>query len=313
MSDVILFGEAMALFVAQEHGALENVEHFKRSISGAEVNVSVGLSRLGFDVSFVTRLGNDELGKHITSFLNKEKINTSFIQYDNVYRTGIQLKSKEKKGDAIAPYFRKESAASKIKIDCLADINWKEIKLLHVTGIPLALSNSFKAVIYEAIAQAKINNVFVSFDPNIRLDLWDSSENMKDTILSFAKRCDLFLPGINEVSLLSGLSDKDEMFDWLSDNKIEKVIMKLGPSGSYYMDNGMREIVNGYNVKTVVDTVGAGDGFASGVLSAILDGLNLKEAALRGNAIGAIQVQHWSDNQGLPDRAELIKFMMNGG
>ena len=85
--------------------------------------------------------------------------------------------------------------------------------------------------------------------------------------------------------------------------------MKIGPEGSYVLNQGKRILVPGFTVEEVIDTVGAGDGFAAGVLSALLDGLSFEEAALRGNAIGAMQVMHWSDNEGLPSRSELELFM----
>ena len=311
MSDVLLLGEAMALFVADDHGSLEDVVKYTRTVSGAEVNVGIGLSRLGFDVSYLTKLGDDELGRFIVSFLKKENINTDAIQFDPVYRTGIQLKSKTKakNGDAVAPYFRKGSAASKIDVEVLDQIDWTSIKLLHVTGIPLALSSSFRSVVYGAIEKAKEHNIMITFDPNIRHKLWSSVGEMHASLLYVARQCDLFLPGIEEAALLSGLENRDEICQWFDTLGVKKMIMKVGPEGSYVYQNGEGTLVEGFKVDEVVDTVGAGDGFAAGVLSALLDGEDLISAARRGNAIGALQVTHWSDNEGLPDRETLNAFM----
>ena len=309
MIDALLFGEAMALFVADDLGELEEVENYTRTVSGAEVNVAIGLSRLGFEVEYLTRLGDDELGRFIKKFLDHEGINTSKIEFDPTYRTGIQLKSKVLEGDAAAPYFRKDSAATKIDKSVLSKIDWNALRLVHITGIPLALSKKFRELIFEVIEKAKEYNVLITFDPNIRYSLWSSYEDIKSTIMSVAKLCDVFLPGIEEARFLSDKQDKDQIFDMLEDFGIKKIIMKLGPEGSYVLNQGRRDLVRGYKVDKVIDTVGAGDGFAAGVLSALLDGLDLFEAADRGNAIGALQVTHWSDNQGLPNRAELESFM----
>ena len=309
MSDVLLLGEAMALFVADDYGSLEDVVKYTRTVSGAEVNVGIGLSRLGFDVTYLTRLGDDELGRFIASFLKKEHINIEAIQYDPIYRTGIQLKSKGVNGDSIAPYFRKGSAASKIEASILDHINWSEVGLLHVTGIPLALSSSFRSVVYSAIEKAKEHKITITFDPNIRHKLWSSEGEMHATLLYVARNCDIFMPGIEEASLLSGKENRDEIVDWFETMGVSKIIMKVGPEGSYVLDNSVRTLVPGFAVKEVVDTVGAGDGFAAGVLSGIMDGVSLVESASRGNAIGALQVMHWSDNEGLPTREELNAFM----
>lgn len=309
MSNVLLFGEPMALFVADELGNLEEVEKFTRTVSGAEVNVSIGLTRLGHCVQFVTRLGDDTLGRYISSFLKNEGISTNYIEYDEDYRTGIQLKNKVKEGDAFAPYFRKESAATKINKSILDRIDFSNIKLIHITGIPLALSESFRELVYEVIAIAKSLGIYLTFDPNIRKDLWLSNDTMVETIFRVAKECDLFLPGYNEAKLLTSLDDVDEIFDFLETQGISRCIMKMGPKGSIAYEKRKQSFIEGFPVKEIVDTVGAGDGFAVGVLSGILLNLPLEECAKRGNAIGAIQVTHWSDNQALPTKEELDSFI----
>ncbi len=81
------------------------------------------------------------------------------------------------------------------------------------------------------------------------------------------------------------------------------MIVKLGGDGAYYSaDSSDGGYAPGVSVERIVDTVGAGDGFAVGVISALIEGLSLSEAARRGNAIGAIQISHKSDNEGLPTR-----------
>ena len=122
MGKTILFGEPMALLIADTTGPLEEVEHFTRAMSGAEVNVSIGLSRLGHPVEYLTRLGDDPFGHYIASALKKNEIGTSLVTYDDVYRTGIQLKNRVTDGsDPYAPYYRKGSAASHITISEIDD------------------------------------------------------------------------------------------------------------------------------------------------------------------------------------------------
>ena len=89
MGKTILFGEPMALLIADSTGLLEDVEHFTRSLSGAEVNVSIGLSRLGHEVSYMTRLGDDPFGRYIEKKLKEDNIGTEFVTYDPVYRLSL--------------------------------------------------------------------------------------------------------------------------------------------------------------------------------------------------------------------------------
>ena len=89
---------------------------------------------------------------------------------------------------------------------------------------------------------------------------------------------------------------------------MKTVIIKDGSKGAYVQTADENYDVAGYKVEKVVDTVGAGDGFAVGVLSGILEGLDLKDSVKRGNAIGAIQVMNIGDNEGLPTPKELKAF-----
>ena len=313
MSEVILFGEPMALFVADTVGPLEDVEHFTRSLAGAEVNVCIGLTRLGHKATYITRLGDEPLGKYVKKFLTKEGIGTEFITVDPVYRTGIQLKNKVVEGDPFAPYYRKGSAFSHISADEIDAIDFEGIKHVHITGIPPALSESCRKATYRLFERAKENNVFISFDPNLRPALWESKEVMIAIINDLASKADMVLPGTTEGLILMGSENPDEIADFYLNLGVKTVIIKLGCQGAYVKTEKESYIVEGFHVEKVIDTVGAGDGFAVGVISGRLEGLPLKECVRRGNAIGAIQVQHISDNEGLPTIEELDIFISSNG
>lgn len=313
MSEVILFGEPMALFVADTVGPLEDVEHFTRSLAGAEVNVCIGLTRLGHKATYITRLGDEPLGRYIEKFLKKEGIGTEFITFDSVYRTGIQLKNKVTEGDPYAPYYRKGSAASHISTKEIDAIDFEGIKHVHITGIPPALSESCRQATYRLVERAKENNVYISFDPNLRPALWESKEVMIETINDLASKADMVLPGTAEGLTLMGSEKPEEIADFYQRLGAKTVIVKMGGLGAYVRTENESYTVEGFKVEKVVDTVGAGDGFAVGAISGRLEGLSLKECVRRGNAIGAIQVQHISDNEGLPTRKELDAFISSDG
>jgi len=309
MSKVILFGEPMALLIADTVGPLEEIEHFTRTLAGAEINVCIGLARLGHAVTYVTRLGEDPFGYYIRNFLQKEQIGTEFITFDPIYKTGIQLKNKVIDGDPYAPYYRKGSAASYISGKEIDQIDFINTKHVHVTGIPPALSDSCRAATYRLMERAREHKVFLSFDPNLRQALWSSKDEMVAVINDLASKADLVLPGINEGVILTGHGDPEEIADFYQKLGVKQVVIKSGAKGAFVRDGEISYMVSGYKIKQIVDTVGAGDGFAVGVISGKLEGLSLKESVKRGNAIGAIQITHVSDNEGLPTREELKKFM----
>lgn len=309
MGKVILFGEPMALLIADTLGELEDVEHFTRALSGAEVNVCIGLSRLGHQATYITRLGDDPFGHFVEKHLGKENIGTEFVTYDNVYRTGIQLKNKVLSGDPKAPYYRKGSAASHITAKEIDIIDFSDIDHVHITGIPPALSKSCREATYRLIERAKENNIFITFDPNLRPSLWESEEVMIKTINDLSSKADMVLPGVQEGKVLFGTDNINAIADKYQSMGVNQIVIKDGSKGAYVIDGDERYKVSGYKVGKVVDTVGAGDGFAVGMISARLEGLSLKEMVKRGNAIGAIQVANIGDNEGLPTQEELKKFM----
>lgn len=309
MGKTILFGEPMALLIADTTGPLEEVEHFTRAMSGAEVNVSIGLSRLGHPVEYLTRLGDDPFGHYIASALKKNEIGTSLVTYDDVYRTGIQLKNRVTDGsDPYAPYYRKGSAASHITISEIDAIDLTDVELVHVTGIPPALSQSARKATFRLMDRAKEAEIFITFDPNLRPVLWEDEETMCTVLNQLAAKADVVLPGIGECKILAGTEDKKEVADFYQKLGVKTVIIKDGSKGAYVQTADENYDVAGYKVEKVVDTVGAGDGFAVGVLSGILEGLDLKDSVKRGNAIGAIQVMNIGDNEGLPTPKELKAF-----
>lgn len=309
MCEVITIGEPMTLFASSDIMSLEESSNFIKFISGAEVNVAIGLSRLKHKVSYITQLKNDALGKYMHNCLQKENIDTSYIKFVDEYFNGVQIKERVEKGDPRVINIRKNSASSHIDKNIIKDIDFKNVKWIHITGIPLGISKKFRETILEFVKKAKELGIKVCFDPNLRVHLWESNNEMIEVINDFAKFADVIMPGISEGFILTGMKEPERIANFYTNLGVKKVIIKLGEKGSYVKDGNEQYLVEGYKVKKVIDTVGAGDGFAVGILSGLLEGLPIKECVLRGNAIGAIQVMSLGDNDGLPTREELDKFM----
>jgi len=308
-SKIMLVGEPMGLFIAQTEGPLETVKSFATAVAGAEFNVAVGLSRLGHQPGYLTKLGNDPFGKQIVNTMKQNKIETSLISFSEERATGFMLKSKVSNGDPEIYYYRKNSAASSIckqDIDC---IDFSAYKSLHMTGIFPALSQTTLEAAKYLMQKARENGLTVFFDPNLRPQLWGDKAKMIATINELALGADYFMPGISEGTILTGCTTPESLADYYMQRGIGTVIVKVGAKGAYVATKQERTYVPGFKVEKVVDTVGAGDGFATGVISAVMEGLPITEAVSRGNAIGAIQVMSIGDNEGLPTRDQLDKFM----
>lgn len=308
MSEVILFGEPMVMFMANSVGPLDRVKHFTASLAGSEVNVAIGLRRLGHTVSYVSRVGRDPFGKYINNRLRSEGIEAQ-CAYDSEHATGFQLKSKAVSGDPEVCYFRKDSAATYLAEKDIDSADFSGIRFLHLTGIFPAISKSCRRATYRLLELAHENAIPVSFDPNLRPELWESEKVMIHVLNDMISRCDIVLPGIEEGEILTGSDDPQKIAAYYLDQGTQMVTVKLGSCGSYTQTKNESFSQPSVNVCKIVDTVGAGDGFAVGIISGMLEGLNLYETVKRGNAIGALQLTARGDNEGLPTKAELEKFM----
>lgn len=312
MAEVLTIGEPMGLFVAQEAKPLKDVQTFTRLVCGAEVNFSIGLSRLGHTVSYVSRVGSDPIGQHIRDFLKENGIEDSYVQIDREHLTGMQFKEMAPEGtDPLVVNYRRHTAFSHFAPEDLRGIDWQGVKHVHVTGIPAALSDSCCASVEALMDAAHAHGATVSFDPNLRPALWPSQRVMVRTLNRLAAKADLILPGLGEGKILTGLEKPEQIADFYLARGAKAVVIKLGGSkGAYGKEREGKEfIAPSFRVEHVVDTVGAGDGFAVGTVSALLEGRTLEEAALRGAAIGALAIMSAGDNEGLPNRTELQHFM----
>lgn len=310
---IVLMGEPMGLFMANETGALSEVDSFSVSIAGAEYNVAVGLARLGHTPAYCTRLGFDPLGERILRGMRQNHIATDLVMQTETAVTGFMMKSSTDQGDPDIAYYRKGSAASQITTHDIDALDLYGCERLHVTGIFPAVSASALAATKRLISRAKALELPVSFDPNLRPQLWESEKKMVATLNSLAEGVETVLPGLGEGEILTGRNTPEGVAEFYHDLGVKNVVVKLGKEGAYFSEKGGQSGFSpAFPVRKKVDTVGAGDGFAAGVISALAEGEILEEAAFRGNVIGAVQITHRSDNEGLPTREELSKIILAG-
>ncbi|WP_272674220.1 MULTISPECIES: sugar kinase [unclassified Providencia] len=305
--DVVTLGEAMMMFVATQTGKLHEVENFVRRAAGAELNVAVGLSRLGLKTGWISRLGNDSFGRFIQATLDNEYIDTQCVTVDSRYPTGFQLKSKAENGtDPFVEYFRQGSAASHLDLTDFNEDYFLSARHLHLSGVAAALSPTSYQLSLHAAKWMRNAGKTLSFDPNLRPSLWKSETAMVEQLNQLAFQANWVLPGLKEGKILTGFDQPESIADFYLAQGVEAVVIKTGEHGAYYKTAGNQQgMVPAVHIKQVIDTVGAGDGFAVGVISALLEGLTLPQAVARGNFVGARAIQVIGDSEGLPTQAQL--------
>lgn len=294
------------LLVADRPGPLEDAGSFYKRTAGAETNVAIGLARLGLTVGWASRLGTDMMGRYLMRAMSAEGIDCSHVALSGSQPTGFMIKGRVADGsDPPVEYHRRGSAASYMGAGDM-DLPWLlSARHLHATGVFPALSATTLPLAQQSMSLMRGAGRTVSFDPNLRPTLWATPALMREAINDLAERADWVLPGLEEGRFLTGEATAEGIAHFYRQRGAKVVVVKLGSAGAYFDGEQGQGQVPGFRVEKVVDTVGAGDGFAVGVISALLDGLDLPAAVRRGAWIGARAIQVLGDSEGLPTRAEL--------
>lgn len=308
MPEVVTLGETMVLFNPVENSPLRYVHYFSKHVAGAESNVAIGLTRLGHSVGWISRLGNDEFGRYIYNFLRGEGVDVSQVKFDPAAPTGIFFKERLGLGETKVYYYRRDSAASRLKPEDLDREYIAGARYLHITGITPALSPSCYETVKAAIDMAKEAGVKVILDPNIRLKLW-SKEEARKVILELCSKADIILPGLSEGEILLGKNTPEDIAKELLGLGAQIVVVKIGAGGAYYASPDEEGLEPGFRLPQVIDNVGAGDGFAAGFIAGILKGTTLKEAVRMANAVGAFATTVKGDIEALPTLEQLESFL----
>ena len=302
---VITAGETMALVVPPSPGRLRHAASLSLSIGGAESNVAIGLARLGIPASWISVLGDDELGELVLHRLRAEGVDTSGVRRIADRATGLYLRE-EVAGRLRVYYYRSGSAAATLSPNAFDPSMLQGAAFLHLTGITGALSQECAEFLPWAATTARDAGVRVSYDVNYRSRLWEPSAAQAATE-ALLPLIDVLFVGHDEANALWGW-ETDTALEQLSKIGPSEVILKLGADGCAAMINGEQLTSPGFPARQL-DPIGAGDAFDAGYLAATLWGWAPEKRLRAANAMGAFCVQNLGDYEGLPDRRELDSFL----
>ena len=297
--DVITIGDGMIAMCPIQKGPIIFSNTFERKVGGAELNVAIGCSRLGLKAGWISRLGNDDFGKHILKTARGEGIDISEAKLVNEYQTSVYFREVLSDGSSRSFYYREKSPTSTMGLEDLSEEYFKSSKILHITGVFPSISNNNQNIILEAVKLAKKLNLMVSFDPNIRLKMW-TKEEAKSFIEKILPSVDILLIGDEELEILLEDNNIEKAIKTFHSYGIGRVIIKKGAKGAIGSDGKKVYEVPPIKPKAVIDTVGAGDGFAAGFLTALLKGETLENCIRFANGVGSLVVGVEGDNEGLP-------------
>jgi 2-dehydro-3-deoxygluconokinase len=299
---VVTLGETMGLMRATSIGSLEHVSELALHIGGAESNVAIGVARLGRPALWMGRVGDDSIGRRVVRELRAEQVAT-VITVDPEARTGVMLKETPTAGSTRVLYYRAGSAGSRLTE---ADLDLEAIAaagVLHITGITPALSPSAERAVDAALDTADAAGVPVSFDVNHRSALW-VGRDPTSTYRRLAERARIVFAGSGEAELLVGAGAPDVQARRIAELGPAHAIVKLGERGCVAVIDGDLLTVPAVPV-TAIDTVGAGDAFVAGYLTALLDGEDAAIRLTQACRCGAFACLGPGDWESLPRRADL--------
>jgi 2-dehydro-3-deoxygluconokinase len=281
--EVLAIGETMAMIAPALPGPLAGATELRLDIGGAESNVAMHLAGLGHTVAWASRVGDDPFGHRILQSISAAEVDVSMVTVDPDAATGLYFKDPAETGTQVF-YYRANSAASAMNVDWLTGVRIASARIVHVSGITPALSESCALLLGTILSTAHANGVLVSFDVNYRAPLW-SVATAAPVLRELAEQSDIVFVGRDEAEQLWGAQTATDIRRLLPGPA--RLIVKDAEVGATEFFGTDETFVASAEV-AVIEPVGAGDAFAAGYLSALLSDTGSHLAIERGHALAAI-------------------------
>lgn len=315
--DIVALGEAMVEFnQTQDQNQDQNQDQqadapalYLQGFGGDTSNAAIAAARAGARVAYLSRLGTDRWGDHLMALWQRENVDTTTVLRDAQAPTGLYFVSHDAQGHHFS-YARAGSAASRMQpqdlsqhwADAVARSHW-----LYLSGISQAISASACDTALAAMLHARSVGTRVALDSNLRLSLWPLPR-AQACIRHAMGLCDLFLPSLEDMTTLTGLTQAHDIIDWSHAQGAAQVVLKLGAEGALASDGQQRRHVPGHAVQAV-DATGAGDCFSGNLLARLAAGDDLWAATVYANAAASLSVQGTGAVAPLPDRPAVLHML----
>ena len=266
MNDVLVaIGEALIDFIPDRSGCdFKDVNSFSPKVGGAPANVCAAFARLGGKARMLTMLGDDPFGHKITCELRSVGVDTSFISFTDKANTALAFVSLNTDGNRTFSFYRKPSADMLYSKENITEECFDGVFALHFCSVSLG-DFPMKEAHIKAIEIMHGKNGIVSFDPNLRFNLWESKDLLKQAVREFIPKSDIVKLSEDELKFVTGSSDINTGAEYLFNKGVKLVLYTCGSKGAYAFTKSASAFSPACKVKAV-DTTGAGDGFAGAFL-----------------------------------------------
>jgi fructokinase len=317
MNRIVCIGELLIDFICSDvDSGLVKGSNFIKKAGGAPANVSAAIAKLGGNATFAGKVGADAFGVFLNNTLEEVGVDTSMLMQDENSNTTLAFVSLASDGER--DFIFNRGADEKLTFEDIDLDKFNDSKIIHFGSATGFLGGDLTETYFKLMELAKENNIFISFDPNYRVDLWKGNiQTFLDYSIKALKLADFAKVSDEEIQLISGKEDLKEGIDVLHEYGVKVICVTLGKEGTLISVKGEKAIVESVKI-TSVDSTGAGDAFVGGTLYKLaefdnpketIENLdNLKKVIGFANKVGAIVCTKYGAISSLPTLKEAENF-----
>ena len=317
MPKALCIGELLIDFVSTTPDVtLAEAPGFVKAPGGAPANVAVGLAKLGIEAGFIGKVGADPFGDFLTETLQQNNVDTTYLIAGETSRTTLAFVATRSDGMKDITFYRHPGADIQLSPDEIDADYIQSAELFHYGSVSLSHSPTREATL-KAIQCAKSAGAFISYDPNLRLMLWDNADDAKHWIWEVMPYADVVKISEEEWEFITGDIELASGIEQILRLGVKLLVVTLGERGCYYTNGSAEGSVDGFTVD-VVDTLGAGDAFVAAMLTQLMqhkDLVSLEKDQLDAimqyaNAAGALATRKVGVIPALPTHSDIEKFLL---
>jgi 5-dehydro-2-deoxygluconokinase len=296
------------------HRPMEETISFTKYVGGSPANITIGMSRLGMKTGFIGRVADDQMGRFILNYLDKNEIDTSSVLTDQLGSvTGLAFTEIKSPTDCSILMYRDNVADLKLETRDISEEYIKNTKVLLISGTALAKSPSREAV-FLALDYARKHNTVVFFDLDYRPYTWTSPEETAIYYNLAAEKCDVIIGTREEFDMMETFEQEANQEDEVTarrwfDFNAKIVVIKHGEDGSIaYTKNGDTYKGSIFPAK-IVKTFGAGDSYASAFIYGLMNGWEIDQSMELGSASASIVISSHSCSDAMPTIERIEQYI----
>ena len=307
--DIITIGESLIELSSDK--SLSKSEAFYKYYGGDTLVAAITATRLGANVGFITRVGNDAFKDYLLDSWTNEGLDISQVKISNE-QNGFYFVTRPEDREKELIYYRRKIAQSKLSIEDISDDYLINSRIIYTSGITQSISLSVKETVNEAFRIAKENNVLTAYDPNYSRSI-HTSEAAKENFNEIIPKVDiLFMSTKNDTSCILDIDSNEQIIKHLWDNGVSIIVLKSSKDGGYFTGyNGEINFTEFYT-NEVIDTTCSGDCYNGAFLYGMTHGYTPFEASNLASITAGLQAKGIGAVKSVPYAEDVFSILRDG-